>query len=138
MVHALEEIHRTLKQDALVLDLRPYLPFGPLEVVHGDQANVIGRLDEAEFDPGDPAADDALGEAFRRGLFKLEAADSFHYSAYWDTVEDLREYLKEWSDTTRLPRRLANDARRGLKAHEPGARLRLRSYMVVNQMRRGS
>lgn len=136
MVHALEEIHRTLKPGALVLDLRPYLPFGPLELVQGRDVTVLGRLDEAEFDPGDPAADVALGEAFRRGLFALETADSFRYFAYWDTVEELREYLAGWSETTRVPRRLAGEAGRALRRAAKLARLRLQSYMVVNRLRR--
>src|SRR3989304_4376945 len=56
MVHALSEVWRTLMPGGLVLDIRPYLPFGPLELVDGPIVEQLGRLDEAEFDPGDPAA----------------------------------------------------------------------------------
>jgi hypothetical protein len=33
MVHALTEIWRTLTPRGFLLDLRPFLPFGPLELV---------------------------------------------------------------------------------------------------------
>lgn len=136
MVHALEDIWRTLAPGGLLLDLRPYLPFSPLDLVDRGAVEELGRLDEAEFDPGDPAADEALAEIMRRGRFDLEATESFHYTAYWDSVGDLREYLRDWTDVARLPRRLAGEAGRALRRTRPSGRLRLQTYMVVNRMRR--
>lgn len=135
MVDALTEVHRTLIPGAPLLDVRPFLPFAPLELARAARITVLGRLEEAEFDPGDSAADEALAEVFRRGLFSLESTDSFWYANYWDSVAELREYLKDWTDVARLPRRLAGEARRALRA-SPGARLLLRSYIVVNRLRK--
>lgn len=135
MVDALTEIHRTLRPGAWLLDLRPFLPFGPLELVLDHTVSVLGRLDETRYDESDVAADEALAEVFRRRLFSLEAADSFWYAAYWDTVPELREYLTDWAETARLSRRLAGTARRALR-DTPGSRLRLRTYMVVNRLRK--
>src|SRR3972149_4332244 len=136
MVHALEEIWRTVVPGGLLLDIRPYLPFGPLELVQGPEARSLGRLDEAEFDPGDPAADNAVAEVTRRGLFALQQTGSFHSSSYWDSVAELREYLKDWYDVARLPRRLAGEASKALRRSAPTGRLRLRTYVVVNQLMR--
>lgn len=136
MVHALEEIWRTLTPGGIVLDLRPYLPFGPLELVDRGAVETLGRLDEAEFDPGDPAADEALGQIMRRKRFALDGTESFHYAAYWESVGELREYLADWYDVARLPRRLAADATRALRRTRPSGRLRLQTYMVVNRLRR--
>ncbi len=136
MVHALSEIWRTLIPGGLLLDLRPYLPFRPLELIDRGQTHVLGRLDEAEFDPGDPAADEAVAEVMRRRLFALEETGSFYYSGYWDSVSEMRDYLEDWYDVARLPRRLAGAARRALRQAGPDGRLRLQTYMVVNRMRR--
>jgi len=136
MVHALSEIWRTLAAGGVLLDIRPYLPFGPLELVRGPEARSLGRLDEAEFDPGDPAADDAVAEVTRRGLFALRQTGSFYSSSYWDSVAELREYLKDWYDVARLPRRLAGEARTALRRAGSSGRLRLKTYVVVNVMRK--
>jgi len=136
MVHALSEVWRTLVPGGLVLDIRPYLPFGPLELVDGPIVEQLGRLDEAEFDPGDPAADVALGEVMRRGLYALEGTGSFHSAGYWDSLAELRDYLKDWYDVARLPRPLADQARRALQRSRPSGVLRLQTYVVVNRMRK--
>src|SRR3972149_2501321 len=111
MVHALAEIWRTLAAGGVLLDIRPYLPFGPLELVQGRDVRSLGRLDEAEFDPSDPAADNAVAEVTRRGLFALRQTGSFYSSSYWDSVAELRGYLKDWYDVARLPRRRGRGAR---------------------------
>jgi len=136
MVHALTEIWRTLVPGGVLLDIRPYLPFRPLEFVQGQEARVLGRLDEAEFDPGDPAADDAVAEVMRRGLFTLQETGWFYYASYWDTVAEMRAYLDDWYDVARLPRRLAGEARKSLGRAGPAGRLRLQTYVVVNVMRK--
>jgi len=106
MVHALTEIGRTLRAGGILLDIRPYLPFGPLELVQADEAHVIGRLDEVKSVPSDAAADEAIAEVSRRRLFDLEDTTSFYYSSYWDSVGEVQEYLRDWADEARLPRRL--------------------------------
>lgn len=136
MVHALSEVWRTLVPGGLLLDIRPYLPFRPLELVQGQDVQVLGRLDEVEFDPGDPAADDAVGEVMRRGLFDLERTGEFFYASYWDSVAEVRDYLKDWEDVARLPRRLAGEARKALRRAGSPGRLRLQTYVVVNVMRK--
>src|SRR3990172_4359403 len=136
MVHALSEVWRTLVPGGVLLDIRPYLPFRPLELVTAPEARVLGRLDQADFDQGDPAADEAVAEVMRRDLFMLQETGWFYYSSYWDSVVEMREYLRDWDDVARLPRRLAGAARSALRQAGPAARLRLKTYVVVNVMRK--
>src|SRR3990170_2090928 len=136
MVHALSEIWRTLVAGGGLLDIRPHLPFRPLELVQGRDVRLLGRLDEAEFDPGDPAADNAVADVMNRGLFALQQTGSFYSSSYWDSVAELREYLKDWYDVARLPRRLAGEASKALRRAGSPGRLRLKTYVVVNVMRK--
>jgi hypothetical protein len=132
MVHALDEIWRTLRPGGWLVDLRPFLPFGPLELVDGGRAFSLGRLDEAEFDPGDPAADEAVADVLRRRRYDLTRTGSFHYAGYWSSVAELRAYLQDWVDVAELPRALAELARRELRRHRPQGLLRLKTYMVFN------
>jgi hypothetical protein len=135
MVHALKEVWRTLRPGALLLDVRPYLPFGPLELVRREQVRVLGRLDEVP-DADSAAADEAIAEVTRQGFFRLDGVDSFYSSAYWQTVGELREYLREWEDHARLPQPLAGEAKKALRGAGRDAQLRLRTYVVVNRLRR--
>jgi hypothetical protein len=136
MVHALTEVWRALAPGAVLLDIRPYLPFGPLELVERERVRALGRLEEVQFDSDGAAADNAVSEVLRRGLFTLDHADSFYYSGYWDSVGELREYLRDWEDYARLPKRLAGEARKALRAAGPRAWLRLQTYVVVNRLRK--
>jgi hypothetical protein len=136
MVHALTEVRRTLIPDGALVDIRPFMPFRPLELVRKDQAQVLGRLDEVPFDPTDAAADEALAEVFRRRLFSLEETTSFFYAGYWDSVGELKDYLRDWYDVAKLPRALSGEARRALRCAGPGARLRLQMVIVVNRLRK--
>jgi len=136
MVHALTEVWRALVPGAVLLDIRPYLPFGPLELVEREHIRFLGRLEEVQFDSDGASADQAISEVLRQGLFALDRADSFYYSGYWNSVRDLREYLREWEDYARLPRHLAGEARKGLKAAGRQAWLRLQTYVVVNRLRK--
>src|SRR3989304_5814462 len=131
MVHALREVWRTLAPGGLLLDVRPYLPFGPLELVRREQVRALGRLDEVEVDDDSAAADEAIAEVTRQGLFTLDGVDAFHSCAYWDSVAELRQYLRDWEDHARVPRALAGEARSALRAAGPQAPLRLRTYVIV-------
>lgn len=137
MVHALEEIHRTLRPGALLVDLRPYHPYRPLELIDEGVVRELGRMEEGDGSL-DAASDAALSEVFQRGLFALESVGSFYRCSYWDTAEELREYVEENFETTRLPRRLAGEARRAIRAAGRSARLRLQAYIVVTRLRKAA
>src|SRR3989304_1085421 len=77
-------------------------------------------------------ARNAVADVMNRGLFALQQAGSFYSSSYWDSVAELREYLKDWFDVARLPRRLAGEARTALRRAGSSGRRRLKTSVGAN------
>jgi SAM-dependent methyltransferase len=94
MVHALEEIHRLLRPDGVLIDIHPALDAPVVEV----RAN--GRIVVTEPYPrahGDDLgqAEQALAEIVRRGMFAEEAVRAFEFMTYASSVAELREFFEE-------------------------------------------
>ena len=129
MVHALSEIHRVLAPGGRLLDLRPISGNTPLEVVRPNRkTELAGRFDEPTDHPDDVAANNSVARAVRRGLFHREHEGQFQFAYYWDTVDEMRAYIKEKWQTTRLPGGVARKARR-LMAPGDG---RVRAWVTLN------
>ena len=135
MVHALDEIHRVLKPGGLLLDLRPISGETPLEVVRpGRRPELAGFYDEPADHPDDVAANNAVARAVRRGLFHRERDGEFRFAYYWDSVDEMRAYIKEKWTATRLPGPVSRKARR-LMAPGDG-RVRARVRMIITRLRK--
>ena len=135
MVHALSEIHRVLTPGGLLLDLRPISGDTPLEVVRpGRSPELAGYYDEPSDHPDDVAANNAVARAVRRGLFQRERDGSFRFAYYWDSVDEMRAYVKEKWTATRLPGPVSRKARR-LMAPGDG-RVRARVNMNITRLRK--
>ncbi len=104
MVHALEEIRRTLVPQGLLIDLRPLADRWPVELVSSQTPREMGRMTDLPAGlADDQAANDAIREAHRRGWFGLESDQSFPFYYYWDTPEELLEHIQEkWGDYMQL------------------------------------
>jgi hypothetical protein len=108
MVHALEEIQRTLIPNGVLIDLRPLLDKWSLQAISGQTHYEIGRLTDLPAGlADDEAANNAIMEASRRGWFILEGEQSYPLFYYWDTPEEMREHLQEnWSNFSLLEDRV--------------------------------
>ena len=94
MVHALREIHRILKPNGTLIDLRPNLGNRPVEVVLSYATLRAGEIDTSASARDGYAANDAMKKVVTEGLFSLEYDEEFDHIADLDTVDDLREYGK--------------------------------------------
>ena len=104
MVHALEEIHRTLIRKGILLDLRPLANRWPVEVVTGSKIHRLGRLTDLPKGLAyDKAANNAALESARRGWFAREVEEFFAIYLYWDHPEEMATHIAErWADFVKL------------------------------------
>lgn len=94
MVHALHEAHRVLKRDGVLLDLRPAARHRRVGLGEGADWRLVGVMRE-EFDD-DYAADAAVREVLRDGLFREETRFEFDLERVLDSLEDFRPWLDEF------------------------------------------
>lgn len=113
MVHALEEIRRTLVLDGLLIDLRPLADRWPVELTSGLTCREIGRLTDLPTGlSDDEAANSAFKESSRQGLFRREIERTFPLYCYWDTPEEMNAYIQEeWADFIQLEEDIYSSAR---------------------------
>jgi len=137
MVHALAESCRVLKTGGRLVDLRPYSTGWPLEVVTRDTQILAGPLDDTIGQSVDIASDDAILEALRRGWFQEEKKTSFQYAYYWDTVDDMHEFLKaNWEESATVPDSVLSKAHRLVQRIDKPVQIRIRRTMSLASYRK--
>ncbi len=104
MVHALSEIHRTLKPNGTLLDLRPLEDSWSVEVVSAAGWQASGRLSDMPIGVADDAAaNEAMREVESRGWFIQKKMEEFPFFYYWDTPSEMKEFMEEeWEDFEKL------------------------------------
>jgi hypothetical protein len=138
MVHALEEIQRTLVPSGLLIDLRPLLERWPVEIAWGNGYREIGRLtDLPEGLSDDEAADRAMDEAARRNWFTLEQGERFSLFYSWDTASGMEQFLhEEWEGFVQLDEEVSRAAKSAWAVADADARVRVRASMLINRWRK--
>ena len=111
MVHALEQMHGVLRPHGFLADLRPNRFADPrrapaaLPQVYGiaDGREVpAGELEKSEKNLANHrAASRAVDEVLHRGLYALEAAETFPFRYYFRSVAVLDRYIQTtWRETS--------------------------------------
>ncbi len=138
MVHALEEARRVLVPGGVLVDLRPLVEHWPIEVATSNQQHEIGRAtDLAEPFGDDAAANAAMAQAADSGRWIREQQENFPLFYYWDTPDEMREYLAdEWSDVITVDDRVWRDLKSAWATANADARVRLRMKMLITRYRK--
>lgn len=138
MVHALEQIKRTLVPGGLLIDLRPLLGRWPVEIAWGNEYRQVGRLTDLPAGlADDKAAERAMHEAARRGWFALEQGERFSLFYSWDTANDMERFVhEEWSGFAQLEEKVSRAAKSAWAVANADARVRVRASMIINRWRK--
>lgn len=112
MVHALNEIHRTLKPNGILIDLRPVELNWSVEVVSTSSTQGVssagwqelGRLSDLPVAVADDeAAFKAMREVEFKGWYSKKEENEFAFFYYWDTPSEMKEFMdEEWDDFEKL------------------------------------
>jgi len=95
MVHALTEAQRSLKQNGVLIDLRPSPKHRHIGLGVGKRWESMGAMRET-FEE-DYASNRAVKQVIKSGLFALESTTTFELDRVMDTLDDLREWLADFS-----------------------------------------
>jgi hypothetical protein len=137
MVHALAESWRVLKVGGRLIDLRPYSSGWPVEIVNRDTQRLAGPLDDSLGSGVDSASDNAVLEAVQSGWFEKEDEGSFEYAYYWDSVDEMREFVKEnWRKSATVPDSVLSEARRLVPLMGEHVQIRIRRTMLIASYRK--
>jgi SAM-dependent methyltransferase len=101
MVYALQEAHRVLRPDGLLVDLRPAPAHRRVGIQRGRHWTLIGKTKEDLTD--DHAANQAVRTAVGRGLFRRELYDRFELKRHVGGLSALRRWLEEFAVLAGLP-----------------------------------
>ena len=138
MVHALEERWRVLQHGGILVDIRPYLGNMRLEVLNGEDHQLVGIVDDSELEEDHQAVQRALDHGLNSGLFTQEEERRFDYEYLWDTPDDLKAYVDEnWTSRT-IPNSLHRKARRMAVELAAPSRIRIRDERVITRFRKVS
>ena len=135
MVHALNEIHRVLVTDGILIDLRPLLDKWPIEIVSsGSQVYAGQATDLPEPLADDKSANAAMTDYEKLGWFHRESEEIFSLFYYWDTPKVMEVHITEnWDDVIRIDETSWKTLRAAWAIANADARVRLRMKMVITR-----
>ena len=102
MVHALEAVHRLLKPNGTLVDIRPHAEPSILEVAAGDQTLFAEPKREGDHE-GVLDSDRAMDEILERKIFETVRGRDFEFFSYGSTAAELREFWDRYNDYEDTP-----------------------------------
>jgi len=135
MVHSLTEAQRVLKPNGILIDLRPAHKHRRAGVGDGKDWQMVGVMRE-NFDD-DIAANRAVRQVVREGLFQQESLIAFDLDRVMDTLHDFHAWLEDFS-TDKLPSHewLYQKCERALKRKRARTKITVRGLMRLGVMRK--
>jgi len=133
MVHALEESRRVLASGGRLIDIRPLSSNPPVVVITEDGDKLAGRADDALGIPDDQAANNAIADSVRQGIFFKDADERFEFSYYWDTVEQMQAYVEDrWDGWVILQNTTLQNAARIIGESTGRVQIRMSLNMLIS------
>lgn len=102
MVHALEAVHRLLKPNGTLVDIRPHAEPSILEVAAGDRTLFAEPKREGDHE-GVLDSDRAMDEILERKVFEAVRGRDFEFFSYGSTAAELREFWDRYNDYEDTP-----------------------------------
>jgi len=138
MVHALDEIRRTLKPNGILIDLRPVESNWSVEVSSSAGNQVTGRLNDMPVGlADDEAAFKAMREVESRRWYIKEKEEEFGFFYYWDTPSEMKEFMEtEWKDFEKMDDDIFQKTKSLWAMANADARVRVRVKMLITKWRR--
>ena len=133
MVHALDEIRRTLTPNGILIDLRPVEDNWLVEVASQEAVQVAGKLTDVPIGKADDeAAFRAMREVESRGWFVKEREQEFSFFYYWDTPSEMKEFMEtEWEDFEKIEEDVYRAAQSLWSLANADAQVRVRVKMLI-------
>ena len=135
MVHALDEIRRTLKPNGILIDIRPVEENWPVEVNASTGYQVAGRLTDLPIAVADDeAALNAMREAKSRKWYIKETEEEFAFFYYWDTPSEMKEFMdEEWEGLEKMDANVFSAVKSAWTMANADARVRVRVKMLITK-----
>ena len=135
MVHALDEIRRTLKPNGTLIDLRPVSSNWSVEVSSSTGYQLAGRLNDMPVGVADDeAAFKAMREVESRRWYVKEKEEEFAFFYYWDTPSEMKEFMEtEWEDFEKIDEDVFQRTKSLWAVANADARVRVRVKMLITK-----
>lgn len=116
MVHVLEEIHRSLRDGGVLLDVHAVPRHPTVSVLTRDSTAVIGSPDDSVGIARIRTARRSRNRVVRDGLFRVEARRWFDLPVHYPSVDAWRARVKDRPTTSIVSDALMAEARRAMRA----------------------
>lgn len=103
MVHVLQEVHRSLRADGVVLDVHPLPRASTVEAWRDRERVVLGSPDDRTSIAAIRAAERHLGRVIRDGLFRVGPRRWFDLRVHYPSVDAWLQRREERGAKTVIP-----------------------------------
>lgn len=133
MVHALNEIHRVLTPDGVLIDLRPLCDHWDIEVFSARETRETGTMtDLPRGIEDDEAANRAMAAAESNGWFQREKETLFRIHYVWDTASEMEEWVDdEWENMNSLDPAARQATRSAWALGDADSQVRVKVKMLI-------
>ncbi|MBK9927433.1 MAG: hypothetical protein IPP66_19355 [Anaerolineales bacterium] len=131
----MNEIHRVLVPDGVLIDLRPMLDNWHVEVASAREVRETGRVQDFPIGlADDAAANKAVAEAESNGWFKRESEEFFPLYYSWDTANEIEEWIHdEWENFIGLDEETKRSTRSAWALGDADSRVRVKVKMLLTR-----